>query len=252
MGLVANALYTRPRIEEALSALDKARLTLPVVNLRCVFDGFDVAPVTLRELPVGPWSSPIADVVMLAKIALCIKPRRVLEVGSYRGYTTKILAEHTPPDTRIVAFDRDPRHGAAYRDLPIAAKIERRVGVVSTEAFASDPRGHYDLIFLDADHTYDAVKHDTGVLLPLLAPGGAFVWHDYANWGRFSRKNGVPEALHELADRLPIAAVGGSWLAMHMRGWSSTEAGAASLAAALQAAKQLSPGDDVWSWDQLR
>jgi hypothetical protein len=32
------------------------------------------------------------------------------------------------------------------------------------------------------------------VLLPLLSPTGIFVWHDYANWGRFSGKNGVPEA----------------------------------------------------------
>lgn len=251
MRLIADLLYTRPRIEQALSALDKARLRLPVVNLRALFDGFDDAPVTLRELPVGPWSSPVADIVMLTKIALCLKPKRVLEVGSYRGYTTKILAEHTPEETRIVAFDRDPRHGAAYRDLALARRIERRVGDVSTEAFAGDPRGHYDLIFLDADHTYAAVKHDTEILLPLLAPEGVFVWHDYANWGRFSRKNGVPEALHELSERLPVTAIGGSWLAMHMPAWSD-KAGADRVSIARQAALELLPGEDSWTTEQLR
>jgi predicted O-methyltransferase YrrM len=249
--VLRRALYTRPSVEEALSALDQGRLKLPVINLRALFAEFDNVPVTLRELPSGPWSSPIADVVMLAKIALCVKPKRVLEVGSFRGYTTMVLAEHTPEETRVVAFDRDPRHGSAYRDLPIAEKIERRVGEVSEEAFAGDPRGHYGLIFLDADHTYEAVKHDSQILLPLLAPEGVFVWHDYANWGRFSRKNGVPEALHELSGRLPIAAVGGSWMAMHMPAWSG-ESGAARLAAARQAAQQMSPGDNVWSTDQLR
>lgn len=251
MSLLASTFYTRPRVEEALSALDKGRLKLPVIDLRALFEDFDGVPVTLRELPSGPWSSPIADVVMLAKIALCLKPKRVLEVGCFRGYTTRILAEHTPDATCIVAFDRDARHGAAYRDLPLAGRIERRVGDVSQEAFAADPRDHYDLIFLDADHTYEAVKRDTEILLPLLAPAGVFVWHDYANWGRFSRKNGVPEALHELAGRLPVAAVGGSWLAMHMPAWAA-EPGAARLAAARQAAQQLQPGQDVWTTEQLR
>lgn len=249
--MLRRALYVRPRVEEALSALDKDRLKLPVINLRALFEKFDSVPVTLRELPSGPWSSPIADVVMLAKIALCLKPKRILEVGSFRGYMTGILAEHTPVGARIVAFDRDPRHGSSYRNLPIADKIARRVGDVSEAAFAGDPRGYYDLIFLDADHTYEAVKHDTDVLLPLLAADGAFVWHDYANWGRFSRKNGVPEALHELAGRLPIAAVGGSWLAMHMPTWSG-EAGASRLATARQPSQTMAPGDDVWSTDQLR
>jgi predicted O-methyltransferase YrrM len=251
MSLIASILSTRPRIEQALSALDKTRLRLPVVNLQPLFDGFDDAPVVLRELPAGPWSSPIADICVLAKIALCLTPRRVLEVGSYRGYTTKLLAEHTPADTRIVAFDRDPRHGAAYCGLPLAAKIERRIGEVSHAAFAGDPRGHYDLIFLDADHTYEAVKRDSEVLLPLLASQGVFVWHDYANWGRFSRLNGVPEVLHELAERLPVVAVAGSWLAMHMPAWTG-EVGSARLAAARQMGGEFAPGDDPWTTQALR
>jgi predicted O-methyltransferase YrrM len=251
MSLIANVLYTRPRLEEALSVLDRGRLKLPIVNLSILFRGFDDAEVVLRELPAGPWSSPIADVVLLAKISLCLKPQLVLEVGSYRGYTTKILAEHTPAEARIVAFDCDPRHGSAYRNLPLARKIERRVGEVSEDAFERDRHGQYHLIFLDADHTYEAVKHDTDILLPLLAPEGIFVWHDYANWGRFSRKNGVPEVLHELAERLPVVAVGGSGLAMYSPAWSGG-AGAARLAAAQQANDDKSRTYDVWSTNQLR
>lgn len=244
-------LYTRPRLEQVFSALDKTRLKLPEISLRVLFDDFDQHRVTLQELPLGPWSSPIADVVILAKIALCRKPHRVLEVGSYRGHTTKVLAEHLSANASIVAFDRDPRHGEAYRDLAIAKKIERRIGCVSEDAFKMDPPKSYDLIFLDADHTYEAVKNDTGVLMPLLAPEGVFVWHDYANWGRFSGKNGVPEALHELAECLPLAAVGGSWLAMHMPDWTS-RAGSARFSLATQAAREFAPGDSVWNGGQIR
>jgi protein-L-isoaspartate O-methyltransferase len=244
-------IYYRPRLEAIFSAIDRDRLKLPIVNARLLFDDFDQLPVTLTVLPTGAWSSPIVDVVTLVKIALCLKPKRVLEVGSYRGYTTRLLAEHTPPDTKIVAFDREPRHGEAYRDTPLAAKIERRIGTVCPEAFAMDSPGTYDFIFLDADHTYEAVKYDTEVLLPLLAPNGVFVWHDYANWGKFSKKNGVPEALHEFARTRPIASVGGSWLAIHAPEWSKPD-GAARLTAAREDATRDRPGEDPWETLSLR
>ena len=249
--MLADLFYYRPRLEAAFTALDKAQLKLPALNLHRLFDDFDSQPVVLTVLPHGPWSSPVADIVMLAKIALCLRPRRVLEVGSYRGYTAKLLAEHTSPDARIVAFDRDPDHGAAYRDSPLAAKIERRVGEVSTEAFNIDQPASYDLIFLDADHTYGAVRHDTAILLPLLASHGMFVWHDYANWGRFSKKNGVPEYLHELSESRPVVAIGGSQLAAHSPGWRHGPS-AERLARALQRAAPDSPGTDPWTVDNLR
>jgi predicted O-methyltransferase YrrM len=249
--VLAKLLYHRPRLEAALSELDKGRLKLPIVNPRLLFDDFDRQPVTLTELPSGPWASPIADVVTLAKIAMCLRPMRVLEVGSYRGYTTRLLAQHTPEGSVIVAFDRDPRHGEAYKDTPLAAKIERRVGVVSSAAFAIDGRGSYDLIFLDADHTYAAVKHDTEILLPLIAPGGMFVWHDYANWGRFTGKNGVPEALQELSKTIPVAAISGSWLGAHSPSWASG-AGAERWAKSRQAAALGVSTQDPWTTNQPR
>jgi hypothetical protein len=158
-----------------------------------------------------------------------------------------LLGQHTPAEARIVAFDRDPRHGEAYAGTPLAAKIERRVGVVSKEAFSTDAPGCYDLIFLDADHTYEAVKHDTQVLLPFLAPAGMFVWHDYANWGKFSGKNGVPEWLQELSARIPVAAVSGSWLAAHSPSWVSGTG-----AERFQKAMARAGEDDPWTTSQPR
>jgi hypothetical protein len=248
--MLASVLYRRPRIEAALSALDKRRLRLPVVNLAALFDDFSTQPVTLHELPAGQWSSPVADVVMLAKIAKCLRPKGVLQIGSFRGYTTKLLAEHTGPDTRIVAFDRDARHGA-----PIAT---RHWLPKSSGALASSRRQH--LLKMRARATISssstpitptAVKHDTGVLLPLLAPEGIMVWHDYANWGRFSKMNGVPEALHELAQTLPVVVIGGSWLAAYSPSWSSG-AGAERLAKARQASREGLPGDDPRTTSDMR
>lgn len=251
MSLLSKVLYRRPRVEEALSSLDKNRMKLPSLQPHLLFQDFGDQPVTIVEMPMGPWSSPIADTVMLAKLARCAMPKRILEVGSYRGYTAKMLARNTCQETRIVAFDMDPKHGEAYRGSEFETKIERRVGAVSPTAFPKDEMGSYDFIFLDADHTYDAVKHDTEILLPLLSDDGFFIWHDYANWGRFSRKNGVPEFLAELANRIPVASVAGSWLAIHSPRWSS-EVGRSEFEAACANRAMGGAGADPWTVDNLR
>jgi hypothetical protein len=146
-----------------------------------------------------------------------------MEVGSYRGHTALMLAKHLDADARIVTVDVDERHGDAFRDTPYATRIERRVTRVQSDAFLNDAPCSYDLIFLDADHAYAAVKRDTAILLDLLSERGHFVWHDYGNWGKFSGKNGVPEFLHALSGQRPVAQIAGTWLAVHSPAWSSGE-----------------------------
>jgi hypothetical protein len=70
------------------------------------------------------------------------------------------------------------------------------------------------------------------------------VWHDYANWGWFSKMNRVPETLHGLVQTLPAVVMGGSWLAACSRAWVAS-------AAAKQLAKGL-PGEDPWATRDFR
>jgi hypothetical protein len=192
-----------------------------MLSLADLFRDFDQRIVNIGQLPRGSWSTPLADVVMLLKIALCAEPKRLMEIGSYRGYTALFLARHISPDARIVTIDRHPDHGEAYRNISLASMIERRVGAADRAMFAQDESVIYDLIFIDADHSYESVRNDTELVLPLLSPDGFIVWHDYANWGYFSGENGVPEYLGELAARLPIGQVVGSTLAIHSPSWIS-------------------------------
>ena len=52
-----------------------------------------------------------------------------------------------------------------------------------------------DLIFLDADHSYDAVKADALAWFPKLKPGGIFAGHDS---NRDGVQRGVNDALAQL------------------------------------------------------
>jgi len=147
-------LRNRPFADRTLCHLLRQRLTLPSLSLSDLFDDFDDQPVTLRKMPRGSWSTPTQDIVLLLKLALCAKPRRILEVGSFRGYTALYLAQNVEADATIVTVDRYSEHGEAYRQTPEAARIERRVGETGPELFAQDTRASYDFIFIDADHTY--------------------------------------------------------------------------------------------------
>jgi hypothetical protein len=248
--MISEFLQHRPRLEAMISQLDKGRLKLPMLSLERLFPSFCDKPVSFYEVPLGPWSTPIVDVTMLVKVALCAGSKSVIELGSYRGYTALALARHLDPKTRIVTVDSDPRHGEAYCNGPFASRIERRVGNIDAAMFAGDSRGTFDLVFLDADHSYAGVRHDTETLFGLVSHYGFFLWHDYANSGRFSGINGVPEYLHELSKEFPVARIAGTWLAIYSPAWRSGE-GAAAYRKALVACDDVRYAD-VWASDMPR
>jgi hypothetical protein len=153
--------------------------------------------------------------MVLAKCALGFQSKRILEIGSYLGYTARMLAENTGPEVKITTLDEYPEHGAAYRGTPLEQKIDRRIGKISLEHFGADEK--YDLIFVDADHRFESALNDTCVALGLLAEKGVLVWHDYQNKDHFQGWNDVPEVLKLFSAHIPIVAIKGTWLAIHSR-----------------------------------
>jgi SAM-dependent methyltransferase len=163
------------------------------------YDDFDreylKAPAV--EVPAGPpggWAFPFevggwlteAEGRTLAELA---EGRRVLEVGSYLGRSTICLARKAKSVDCVDPFDgratpelrhcRDEfadnlsRHG-------VGGKVLAHVGTFADVAPHLGP-ADFDLIFIDADHSYEAVSRDIALALPLLRPGGLIAFHDYGN-----------------------------------------------------------------------
>ncbi len=221
-----------------------------MISLERLFPNFVKKAVSFYEAPLGPWSTPLIDVAMLIKIAQCAESKTVLELGSYRGYTALALARHLGCEARIVTVDSDLRHGEAYFNTQFSRQIERRVANIETSTFANDAHGSYDLVFVDADHSYAGVQHNTETVFDLLCDNGFLVWHDYANWGKFSGKNGVPEYLHQLGRRLSIARIAGTWLAIYSPAWRSGS-GADTYRKSLVEKDDL-PFSDPWTSESIR
>jgi len=87
---------------------------------------------------------------LLMKIA---RARRVLEIGTFTGYSALAMAEGLPPGGRVVTCDIDPEATAIARAYwaksPHGKKIQLRLGpAVNT---IRQLRGRLDVVFIDAD-----------------------------------------------------------------------------------------------------
>ena len=107
---------------------------------------------------------------------------RILEIGTFTGYSALSMAAALPAGGRLVTCELDPARAAVARGHfdagPFADRIEIRVGPALDTLATLD--GPFDLVFIDADKTnyhnyYEAV-------LPLLADHG-LIAVDNVLWG---------------------------------------------------------------------
>lgn len=148
-----------------------------------------------------------------------VRPSRIIEAGTWRGWSAITMAracrEHNVDCREIVCVDTwlgADTHLVKEQDgtvipSPMRTALNRRFGfpriydqflanVIHTGchdlivpfAAPTDVAGSVlrtiglqaELIYLDANHSYDSVATDLRSFWPLLAPGGVFIAHDYA------------------------------------------------------------------------
>ncbi|HTJ76496.1 MAG TPA: class I SAM-dependent methyltransferase [Acidimicrobiales bacterium] len=95
--------------------------------------------------------------------------RRILEIGTFTGYSALSMAGAMPPDGRLVTCEVNPDRAAVARRhfdaSPWAERIEVRVGPALDTVASLD--GPFDLVFIDADKAnirnyYEAVLPKLG------------------------------------------------------------------------------------------
>jgi caffeoyl-CoA O-methyltransferase len=105
-------------------------------------------------------------------LTFALRAGRVLELGTYSGYSALAMAAGMPPGGEIITCEADPEHAAVARtniaSTPYASMIDVREGpAIETIAGLSGP---FDLIFIDADKPSYPRYYDA--CLPLLDPRG--------------------------------------------------------------------------------
>jgi predicted O-methyltransferase YrrM len=107
----------------------------------------------------------------------------VVEVGAYRGMTTRYLAKHTARP--VVAIDPFIGYGGNLEDLAMfRAATAGLPNVTHRRATSGQSRAEWtdgrsvSLIFIDAVHDYANTRFDIASWLPVVAPGGIIALHD--------------------------------------------------------------------------
>lgn len=159
--------------------------------------------VTVADMQLPRWMSPFAKQLFAIPTHLTLQERlrlmelalnledgfTVVEIGSYLGASTAFLAFAALRKSGTVhAVDpwmnnamgaegeRDTRGEFARNTAPFAHYI------VAHQGFSSDIAAQgpipCDMLFIDGDHSYDAVAADLRLWLPSLKPGGILSMHD--------------------------------------------------------------------------
>jgi caffeoyl-CoA O-methyltransferase len=103
--------------------------------------------------------------------------RRVLEIGTFTGYSALCMAEGLPDDGELITLDRDPEATRVARDFfdrsPHGRKIRLALGDALESLRALPASSPFDLAFIDADKERYLDYYEE--ILPRLRPGGLLV-----------------------------------------------------------------------------
>ena len=118
----------------------------------------------------------------LAMLVKLSKARRVLEIGTFTGYSALVMAEALPTDGLLVTLDINPRTTQTARSYweraGVAHKIELKLGP-ARESLKS-LNGPFDLVFVDADKTNYGFYYEHALKL---LPAGGLIVLDNTLWG---------------------------------------------------------------------
>ena len=111
----------------------------------------------------------------LARLVRLSGAKRILEFGTFTGYSSISMASALPPDGRIITCDVDPEATSIARrymdESGYGDKIEIRLGPALETIETLE--GPFDLVFIDADKPNYRNYYEAA--LPLLAENGLIV-----------------------------------------------------------------------------
>jgi caffeoyl-CoA O-methyltransferase len=124
---------------------------------------------------------------VLAMISHMIKPSRILEIGTYTGYSALCLAEGLSRDGKLITIDINEELGAMVRGhfAGFQDKIEYKIG--NALHIIPTLNESFDLVFIDADKSSYGNYFD--LVIDKVRPGG-FILADNVLWsGKVLNKN---------------------------------------------------------------
>jgi predicted O-methyltransferase YrrM len=109
---------------------------------------------------------------LLAMLSKMLSPGRILEIGTYMGYSALCLAEGLTDDGKIITLDIQPETNEIAREFWARSALYPKIESYLGNALEIIPSLNetFDLVFIDADKPNYANYYD--LILPKLRIGG--------------------------------------------------------------------------------
>jgi caffeoyl-CoA O-methyltransferase len=178
---------TNPRVEEYVERLTTAHEGLLA----------ELSAETANELGSELMlTGPVAG-RFLETLVWFAQPRRILEIGTFSGYSALSMAAALPEGGQIDACEIDPERAAfaqRYFDRsPHGSKIALHLGPAAETIAGLE--GEFDLVFIDADKEGYVAYYDA--VVPRLAAHGVIVADNTLSSGRVLEGEGPLVAFNE-------------------------------------------------------
>jgi len=146
----------------------------------------------------------------MALLVELLAPKRIVEIGTFTGYSALCMAQAMPADGKLICCDVSEEWTAIGRPFWRRAGVEDRIDLRIAPALETldgliqaGEAGRFDIAFIDADKTNYANYYER--CLELLRPGGLLMF-DNTLWGgsvaNSSNQDEDTVALRELNSRL--------------------------------------------------
>jgi caffeoyl-CoA O-methyltransferase len=153
-------------VSEEIEAYAEAHTTAPSDLLRRLA-GETQAGLRSPQMLTGPIEGRLLEFLVFA-----LRPKRVLELGTYSGYSSLSMAAALPPGGHIDTCEVDEEHAAVARRYIGEAGYGERITIHMGPALETIERleGEFDFVFIDADKVNYVAYYEA--LLPRLSERG--------------------------------------------------------------------------------
>jgi predicted O-methyltransferase YrrM len=147
---------------------------------------------TSSQLNHGIASLRFDEAALLFRLVRALGPATIAELGRFKGGGTFLMAVAMTPGSELWSYDLhlETPEGATGEELDreVAVGLER-YGIAGVHLVVGDtrtaevPQRPLDLVFVDADHSYEGARADFDRWAPLIRPGGHLLFHDAVDEG---------------------------------------------------------------------
>ena len=142
-----------------------------------------------QKMPLGRMQISPDQGQLMSMLVQLIVPNKIIEVGTFTGYSSLVMALALPENGKIVACDISEKYTSKarlfWKEAGVADKIELRLGNASEsleKMLNEGLSGTFDMAFIDADKENYKIYYEK--CLELLRPGGLIMIDNVLWYGR--------------------------------------------------------------------